>query len=143
MLVFLADIVVFFGKLLPIVCVELVVSVYNMFNKYFLLKLAKLFLLMPNAPILRELLFLRLLLTFVAKLLSFVVFVLFSNHSSARPVHNSHQGFLVSAEVDLIRRQDCLKAFLLVLLIFLSCKFAHLVDGSFFVDITEDAHVLP
>ena len=48
----------------------------------------------------------------------------------------------MAPEIHFIRRQNCLKALLLVLLILFSRQLADLVDGSLFVNVSEHAHML-
>ena len=58
-------------------------------------------------------------------------------------IHNSHQRFLVSSEVDFLSVKNSLKPLFLKFLAFLPCNFANLVNWIFIIILAKDTHVLP
>jgi hypothetical protein len=63
-------------------------------------------------------------------------------HPTTSSIHNTHQCLLMASKVDFIGAKNCLKPFLLVLLIFLTSHFAYLINGSFVILISKNTHML-
>lgn len=122
-----ANLVIFSGKSTSI---RNVLTLNYMLNKNFFLIMSKLFFLLADVLVFA---FFKLLLLgrlgslqILIHLAFTAIFDPFCIHTSTRTIHDSHQGFLMATKINLIRRQNRLKALLLILLVFLSCEFANL-----------------